>query len=86
MPLRSFGLFASLLVPTDFLLTIIIQPLLYYIYEVLILKKKINKVGDVNVSSPVGSEEGELRRELEQEEEKESDGAGGVEMDLYLPR
>ena len=40
MPLRSFGLFAGLLVPIDFLLTIFVQPVLYYVYETTFLSKK----------------------------------------------
>ena len=37
MPLSSFGVFAGLLVLMDYLMTIAIQPIVYYIYEVVIM-------------------------------------------------
>ena len=38
-PLKAYGYFASLLVPLDFLLTIMMQPATFYIYETCILAK-----------------------------------------------
>ena len=38
-PIRTFGIFAALIVPIDFALTILMQPITYYIYEVYIEQK-----------------------------------------------
>lgn len=38
MPLRSFGIFAALIVPIVFFQTIVVQPLIYFIYEIYVLK------------------------------------------------
>lgn len=37
MPIQAFGVFAAIIVPTCFIITIVVQPLNYYIYEKYIL-------------------------------------------------
>jgi len=41
MPLKSFGIFASLIVPMSYILTIIAQPIVYYIYEMYFINFKL---------------------------------------------
>jgi hypothetical protein len=36
MPLRAFGIFAALLVMFCYVITIVVQPIIYYLYEVYI--------------------------------------------------
>ena len=38
MPLKAFGIFAAIIVPTCFLLTITAQPVVYFIYEMYFMK------------------------------------------------
>jgi len=39
MPIRAFGYFAAIVVPTVYFQTILVQPLNYYIYEAYIMNK-----------------------------------------------
>ena len=41
MPLKAFGYFATILVPICFLITILVQPVCYYIYELTLLNFKV---------------------------------------------
>ena len=41
MPLKAFGYFAAILVPICFLVTVLVQPVCYYIFELTLLHFKI---------------------------------------------
>ena len=46
MPLKAFGIFAALIVPTCFLLTITAQPVVYFIYEMYFMSYQIPGFSD----------------------------------------
>ena len=46
MPLKSFGIFAAIIVPTCFVLTITAQPVVYFVYEMYIIPLKIPGIRD----------------------------------------
>jgi len=60
MPIRSFGIFATIIVPLVYLQTIIVQPFTYFIYEKYFMHRKLFGVVKVDHIEPIDEKDIDL--------------------------